>query len=112
VTDPILLATLGLAAGLALGAGHFGGLWWTVRRATSARRPARLLALSALGRGAALLAGMVALAKIDPWTLLAGSVGVLIARLVTTRAVASGVTDTSAGRPGRSAPRPREESGS
>lgn len=92
MTDPILLAALGLAAGLALGAAHFGGLWWTVRRATSARRPARLLALSALGRGAALTAGLVALAKIGPWALLGGLVGVLIARLVATRTVAAGAT--------------------
>lgn len=112
MTDPILLAALGLAAGLALGAGHFGGLWWTVRRATSARRPARLLALSALGRGAALAAGLVALAKIGPWTLLAGLIGVLIARLVATRTAATGVAGPSSERVGRPAPGTREGGGS
>jgi F1F0 ATPase subunit 2 len=112
VTDPLLLAALGLAAGLALGAGHFGGLWWTVRRATSARRPGRLLALSALGRGAALAAGLVALAKIGPWTLLAGLAGVLIARLVATRTAVAGVAQSPRGRAGRPAAHAREGGGS
>lgn len=115
MTDPILLATLGLAAGLALGAGHFGGLWWTVRRAASARRPARLLALSALGRGAALTAGLVALATIGPFTLVAGLVGLLVARLLVarllaTRTAASGVAGSSRGRACAPA-EPRREGG-
>ena len=111
MTDPIVLAALGLAAGLALGAGHFGGLWWTVRRATTSRRPARLLALSALGRGAALAAGLAALAKIGPWALLAGLVGVLLVRLVATRTAAAGVAGPLRERAGRPGLRPDEGGG-
>lgn len=110
MTDPILLAALGLVAGLALGAGHFGGLWWTVRRAASALRPGRLLALSALGRGAALAAGLVALAKVGPWALVAGLIGLLVARWIATRTAAAGVAASSPGRAGAPAA-PRQEGG-
>ena len=36
----LLTLVLAWAAGLVLGAMFFGGLWWTVRRASSSRRPA------------------------------------------------------------------------
>ncbi len=103
MTDALPWLALGLAAGLALGGASYAGLWWTVRRAPRARRPGRLLALSALARGAALLAGLVALAAASPWALGAALAGVLIARTVATWIVAPA--------PREREPRPRQPSG-
>lgn len=85
MTDPWLALALGLVAGLMLGAAHFGALWWTVRRLPLLRRPGRWLALGAVGRFAAVLAGFVALVRVHPLALLAALIGFLLARLAATR---------------------------
>ncbi len=72
-------------AGIALGAIHFGGLWWTVRRMASVRRPAPWLLGSLLLRSSILLAGLYA-AGAGHWPrLLACLLGVLISRTILTR---------------------------
>ncbi|MDQ6685928.1 MAG: ATP synthase subunit I [Pseudomonadota bacterium] len=48
---------LSLLAGGGLGAIYFGGLWWTVRRAASFRRPALTMLASALVRLGVALGG-------------------------------------------------------
>lgn len=52
-----LPAALDLAAGAGLGAIYFGGLWWTVRRAGSFRRPASSMLVSVLVRMTVALGG-------------------------------------------------------
>jgi F1F0 ATPase subunit 2 len=52
-----LSLALAWAAGLLLGATYFGGLWWTVRRAVSSARPARLFLGSLLVRAGVAIAG-------------------------------------------------------
>ena len=85
MTDVRLALALGLASGLVLGAAHFGALWWTLRRLPRLRRPGLWLAVSAVGRFAAVLAGFVALVRTHPLALLAALVGFLLARLAATR---------------------------
>ena len=51
---PLLLAW---AAGVGLGVVYFGGLWWTVRRAGSFRRPASSMLISGLVRMGLALGG-------------------------------------------------------
>lgn len=109
MTDPWLALTVGLASGALLGAGYFAALWWTVRQLPRRRRPGRWLALSALGRGAALLAGFVALARAHPLALLAALVGFLLARLVATRML--GPADRTASGPDPAASRRDAEGG-
>ena len=53
----LLLLALALAAGLLLGAFFFGGLWWTVRKGMSAKRPALWFFGSLLLRMSIALAG-------------------------------------------------------
>jgi F1F0 ATPase subunit 2 len=48
---------LALAAGLALGAIFFGGLWWTVRKGVSSPRPALWFVGSMIVRTGIVLAG-------------------------------------------------------
>ena len=83
------------AAGLALGAVFFGGLWWTVRRLAVAPRPSRLLWQSFALRFAIALAGFYAAANGRGGALAVAVLGFLvmrelIARRFFTRADASG----------------------
>jgi F1F0 ATPase subunit 2 len=55
-----------LAAGLLLGVFFFGGLWWTVSRGASARRPALWFLGSLLVRMGVTLAGFYLAAR-DSW---------------------------------------------
>lgn len=72
-------------AGIVLGAIYFGGLWWTLRRMASARRPALWLLGSLLLRLSVLLAGLYA-AGAGHWPrLLACLLGILIGRTILTR---------------------------
>ena len=75
-----LTLTLGLLAGLALGALYFGGLWWTVRRVPTWRRPERALLASFVVRALLVLPAFVALALQGPGPLVAALVGFLVAR--------------------------------
>jgi F1F0 ATPase subunit 2 len=51
-------AAAAVLVGLLLGAVYFGGLWWTVRRGLSARRPALLFGVSLLLRMTIAMAGI------------------------------------------------------
>lgn len=108
MTDVVPALALGAAAGLALGVGHFAALWWTVRRALRARRPAVWMAASAVVRGAVVLAGFAALARIGAWPLLGALAGFLVARAGMLRTLARPPARPAAGR-ADAASRPLEE---
>ena len=55
--NPALSLTLAFLAGLALGLVYFGGLWLTVQRLPTARRPGLLAALSLILRLGFVLGG-------------------------------------------------------
>lgn len=57
-----LTLVLVLVAGLLLGAIFFGGLWWTVRKGVSSKRPALLFLGSMLLRTGIVIAGFYAVA--------------------------------------------------
>lgn len=81
--DPRLL--MPLLIGVVLGSVFFGGLWWTVQRAVSARRVALWFFGSLLLRTLIVLAGFY-LACGDDWQRwLAALPGFVVARLVITR---------------------------
>ena len=82
MTDVATALLVGALAGLALGAASHAALWWTVRRAPRARRPARLLAASSFSRIVAVALGLAALAWASPWALPGGVAGFLIARTI------------------------------
>jgi F1F0 ATPase subunit 2 len=74
-----------LAAGMALGALFFGGLWWTVRRGITAANPALWFGLSALVRMAITVSGLYYIARSGWPSVLACLCGLLIARVAVTR---------------------------
>ncbi len=69
-----------LAAGVILGVAFFGGLWWTLTRALSARAPAVWFATSALVRMAVVVCGLYFFARLGLASLGACFCGLLIAR--------------------------------
>jgi F1F0 ATPase subunit 2 len=71
-----------LAIGLALGAGYFGGLWWTVARMERWRRPAVALAASFALRAVLALAAFAAVARLGLAPLGAAFLGFLAVRVV------------------------------
>jgi len=79
--------TIALAwiAGVGLGAIFFGGLWWTVRKASSSARPASWFLGSALLRMGIALTGFYLVAGPDWQRLLACLLGFVMARLLVTR---------------------------
>ena len=85
MNTPTLLA-IGFLAGLVLGAAFFGGLWWTARRFVLSSRGAGLIAISYIGRLVLLAVGLVLLARIDAALLVGSLPGLIIARLLWTRA--------------------------
>lgn len=84
-TEPIPMLVLALVAGLILGGIFFGGLWWTVRRGVTSRRPALLFTGSLLLRLAIVLGGFYLVAGHSWQGLLACLVGFTIARLAVLR---------------------------
>jgi F1F0 ATPase subunit 2 len=76
---------LALLAGSLLGAAFFAGLWWTIRRGLSSRRPGLLFVGSLLLRTAAAVAGFYFVSRGDPRRLLACLAGFFLARLLVTR---------------------------
>ena len=77
-----LSLVLALVSGLLLGAIFFGGLWWTVRRGVSSRRPGLWFFGSLLLRTSIALAGFY-LAGRGHWErLLVCFLGFVVARLV------------------------------
>lgn len=82
-----ILAVAGLAVGILAGLVFFGGLWWTSRRLVTTRRPGLLVAASLLVRMILIATTLVVLARIDVAMLVGGVIGVVVARMVLTRAV-------------------------
>lgn len=80
-----LILTLVLVAGLLLGAIFFGGLWWTVRKGMSSKRPGLLFLGSMLLRTGIVIAGFYVVADGDWQRLLACLFGFVIARFIVTR---------------------------
>ena len=74
-----------LAAGTALGAMFYGGLWWTVRRGVASKRAALWFSASLLLRMGAALAGFYFVAGAHWQRLLLCLLGFVFARLAVTR---------------------------
>ena len=84
MTDWLILGLAG-GAGVVLGVFFFGGLWWTVRRGLSTRRPALLFTGSLVLR-LVVAAGGFYLVGGDDWRrLVACLAGFLLARWLVTR---------------------------
>ena len=83
MNDTLMLVLAWLAGG-ALGAIFFGGLWWTVRRGVSSRRPALWFLGSALLRMSIALAGFYFVGRGHWERLLMCLLGFVMARLVVT----------------------------
>ncbi|MCW8808653.1 MAG: hypothetical protein OQK79_11125 [Rhodanobacter sp.] len=81
----VLMLTLAGLAGLPLGAIFFGGLWWTIRRLATSRRPALWLLASLLLRMSILLGGFYLVGREDWQRFLACMAGVLVARFLVIR---------------------------
>jgi F1F0 ATPase subunit 2 len=79
---------LGAAAGAGLGLLLYGGLWWTVRRLATARRPGAALALSTVLRLGLVALALAGLARIEPAALAGAVVGLIAVRLVLIRRLA------------------------
>jgi F1F0 ATPase subunit 2 len=91
-----------LFAGVLLGAMFFGGLWWTVRKGVSSRRPALWFFGSSLLRMGIALAGFYFVSAGHWERLLLCLLGFVIARLVVTRLAPS---------PGKNRAGPAQEAG-
>ncbi len=84
MSDPLILLLAWLAGGV-LGALFFGGLWWTVRRAVSAKQPALWIFGSLLLRTSAALAGLYVVSGRHLDRLILCLLGFVVARLLVTR---------------------------
>ena len=80
-----LMLALVLLAGLLLGAIFFGGLWWTVRKGVTSKRPALLFLGSMLLRTGVVIAGFYVVSDGHWQRLLACLLGFAIARFIVTR---------------------------
>lgn len=93
MSDPLTLLLAWMAGGV-LGALFFGGLWWTVRRALSAKQPALWVIGSLLLRTSVALAGFYVVSGRHLDRLLLCLLGFVMARLLVTRLTrSSGETD-------------------
>ena len=81
------IPTLALAAGILLGAMFFGGLWLSIRKGISARRPALWFFGSLVMRTGIVLTGFYLVSGGQWKRLFACLVGFILARLVMTRLV-------------------------
>jgi F1F0 ATPase subunit 2 len=80
-----LSLVLALVTGVLLGAMFFGGLWWTVQKGVSSKRPALWFFGSLLLRTSIALAGFYFIARGHWERLLVCFLGFVIARLIVTR---------------------------
>lgn len=83
--DENLSLALALVAGIMLGTIFFGGLWWTVRKGVSSKRPALWFLVSFLLRMSIAMSGFYFIGREHWERLLACLLGFIIARLVVTR---------------------------
>jgi F1F0 ATPase subunit 2 len=84
MNEPLSLA-LALVTGVLLGAMFFGGLWWTVRKGVSSKRPALWIFCSLLLRMSIALAGVYLICAGHWERLLVCLLGFVIARLIVMR---------------------------
>lgn len=75
---------LAFIVGIVLGAFFFGGLWWTVRKATTANNPALWFFASTMLRMAVVMAGFFVVMAGDWRRLFIALLGFIIARLIIT----------------------------
>lgn len=80
-----LMLTLSAAAGVALGAIFFGGLWWTVRRGMVSPRPAVWFIGSLVLRMSVVITGFYVVGVGDWRRMVACLLGFILARIVATR---------------------------
>jgi F1F0 ATPase subunit 2 len=80
----LLLDALATLCGALLGAFFYGGLWWTVRRLTTSRRPALAVFTSMLLRMGVALGGLYIVGRNDWVRLLSCLLGFLLARVAVT----------------------------
>ena len=85
-----LRLVLALVTGILLGAIFFGGLWWTVQKGISSKRPALWFFGSLLLRTSIVLAGFYFIARGHWERLIVCLVGFVIARFIVTRLTQSG----------------------
>lgn len=83
--NDILFLALSLLAGMALGVIFFGGLHWTVRKGTTAKRPGLWFAVSLLLRCGSVLAGFYFVGRGDWRRMLACLLGFVVSRLIVLR---------------------------
>jgi len=76
---------MALVAGLLLGAMFFGGLWWTVQKGVSSKRPALWFVGSLLVRTSIAPAGFYFIARGHWQRLIVCLIGFVVARLIVTR---------------------------
>jgi F1F0 ATPase subunit 2 len=84
MNDAPILALV-LAVGVLIGAVFFGGLWWTVRKSASSRRPSLLFMGSLLLRMTVTISGFYLVSRGDWRRLLICLVGFQIARIAVMR---------------------------
>ena len=83
--NEFLILAVALAAGLLLGAFFFGGLWWTVRKGVSSKRPAHWFLGSLLLRMSLVLVGFYFVGRGNWQRLVACLLGFIIARFCVMR---------------------------
>ena len=89
-----LSLVLALVTGVLLGAMFFGGLWWTVRKGVSSKRPALWFFGSLLLRMSIVLAGFYFITGGHWERLLLCLIGFVIARFIVTRLTRTGEKTT------------------
>lgn len=82
--DDFAKLILACAAGVALGAIFFGGLWWTIQKVAASPRPAMLLLTSAVLRMTIAVGGFYFVSGGQWQRVLACLVGFVVARLAVT----------------------------
>ena len=86
MTEAMRIILVGMA-GIGLGALFFGGLWWTVNKCVSSRRPGLLVFVSLILRLGMILAGFYLVAGAHWQRLLACLLGFVVARFIVTQVV-------------------------
>jgi F1F0 ATPase subunit 2 len=104
MSDPMTLLLAPIAGGV-LGVFFFGGLWWTVRRVVSEKKPALWVSGSLLLRTSVALAGFYVVSGGHLDRLLLCFLGFVLARLLVTRLTkSSGETERHTTHEARHAP--------